>query len=98
MLSKHLLSAIFESVDEHHFLKNLSHSELRLQRYAEVAENSLGFIKKFSITKRGSQTMAYPEIGIKISASLLGNLSLAKVAYLHDSLRVLLQKKPFSVI
>ena len=33
-----------------------------------------------------------------LSASPLGDLSLEKVAYLHDSLRVLFQKKSFSVI
>ena len=28
-------------VDEHHFLKNWSHLDLKLKKYAEVAENSL---------------------------------------------------------
>ena len=47
---RYIFSAIFESVDDHHFLKNRSHSDLRLQRYAEVAENSLG-VSCVSITK-----------------------------------------------
>ena len=51
VLAKHLFSAIFESVDEDHFLKNRSHTDLRLQRYSEVAENNLGLMKNVSITK-----------------------------------------------
>ena len=50
--AKHLFSAIFESVDEHQFLKNWNHSDLRLQRHAEVAENSLRLIKNVSITDK----------------------------------------------
>ena len=46
VLAKHLYSAIFECVDEHHFLRNWGHSDLRSQKYAEVAENSLGLIRK----------------------------------------------------
>jgi hypothetical protein len=68
VLAKHLFSAIFESVDEHHFLKNLGPSDLRSQKYAEVAENSLGLIKNVSITKtwfsrllQVARLMAYPE-------------------------------------
>jgi hypothetical protein len=80
---------------------------LRLQKYAEVAENSLRLIKNVSITKtwffkllQVARLMAYPETSNRhqISASPLGNLSLKKVAYLHDSLRVLFQKKIFTVI
>ena len=50
-MANHLFPTIFESVDEHHFLKNWGHSDLRSQKYAEVAENSLRLIKTFSITK-----------------------------------------------
>ena len=75
----------------------------RLQRYAEVAENSLGLIKNVSITKTWfSKPDLWPikkhQIGTKLSASLLDDLSHTKVAYLHDSLRVHFQENTFSVI
>ena len=78
---------------------------MSLQRYAEVAENNLGLMKNVSITKtwvskllQVARLIKKHQIGIKISASPLGDLSLKKVAYLHDSLRVLFQKNAFSVI
>ena len=83
-------------VDEHHFLKNWSHLDLKLKKYAEVAENSLGLIKTFSITK--IWPIQKHQICIKISALPLCDLSLKNVAYLHDTLRVLFQKNAFSVI
>jgi hypothetical protein len=58
---------------------------LRSQKYAEVAENSLRLIRNVSITKtwfskllQVARLIFYPEtsIGIKISASLVGDLSL----------------------
>ena len=67
-MANHLFPTIFESVDEHHFLKNWGHSDLRSQKYAEVAENSLRLIKNVSITKtwffkllQVARLMAYPE-------------------------------------
>ena len=63
-----LFPTIFDSVDERHFLKNWGHSDLRSQKYAEVAENSLRLIKNVSITKtwffkllQVARLMVYPE-------------------------------------
>ena len=56
-MANHLFTIIFESVDEHHFLKIWGHSDLRLQKYAEVAENSLRLIKNVSITKSWFSTL-----------------------------------------
>ena len=68
LLANYLFPTIFESVDEHNFLKIWGPSDLRPQKYAEVAENSLGLIKNFSITKtwffkllQVARLMAYPE-------------------------------------
>ena len=68
LLANHLFPTIFESVDEHNFLNNWGHSDLRSQKYAEVAENSLRLIKPFSITKtwfskllQVARLMAYPK-------------------------------------
>ncbi len=98
MLANHLFSTIFESVNKHHF------SDLRLQKYAEVAENSLRLIKSVAKTKtwfskllQVARLMAYQETSdwnqnfSLTNYSLIGNLSLAKVAYIHDSLTVLFQ-------
>ena len=82
---------------------------MRSQKYAEVAENSLRLIKNVSITKtwffkllQVARLMVYPEtLNRHQNFSLawpLGDLGLEKVAYLHDSLRVLFQKNAFSVI
>ena len=80
---------------------------MRSHKYAEVAENSLRLIKNVSITKtwffellQVARLMVYPEtLNRHQNFSLaLGDLGLEKVAYLHDSLRVLFQKNAFSVI
>ena len=67
-MANHLFPTIFESVDEHRFLKIWGHSDLRSQKYAEVAENSLRLIKNVSITKTWffkllhvARLMTYPE-------------------------------------